>query len=87
MDVRGHAGIAQGAEQDGVEIARQHGEAVGGDGGAVLEVAVGAPVEVRELERRAGGGQHLDGFRGDFFADAVAGNDGDLLLRGHGAEP
>ena len=41
--------IAEGADQDGVEVARQHGEAVGGNGDAVAQVAVGAPVEVGQL--------------------------------------
>ena len=30
MNIRGHAGVAESAQQDGVEIAFQHGEAVGG---------------------------------------------------------
>ena len=36
MDVGRHARIAERADKDGVEVAVQHGEAVGGNGGAVL---------------------------------------------------
>ena len=50
MDIRSHAGIAEGAQQDGVKIAFQHGKAVGRDGDAVRQVPVGAPVEVGQLD-------------------------------------
>ena len=45
VDVGGHAGIAERADEDGVEVAGQHVKAVGRDGGAVDEVAVGSPIE------------------------------------------
>ena len=47
MNVRRHAGIAERADEDGVEVARQHLKAAGGNRGAVGEVAVGAPIEGR----------------------------------------
>src|SRR5439155_10866545 len=59
----------------------EHFEAAGGHGGAVAQVAVGAPVEVRECDGRAAGFEHAHRFGDHFFADTVAGRDGDALLR------
>ena len=72
------------ADENGVEVEGEHGEAVGGNGGAIDQVAVGAPVEGGALERSAGGKQDLDGERDNFFADAVTGDDGDALGCVHG---
>ena len=74
MNVRGDAGIAESAEQNGVEFAIEHGKTVGRDGHAVGKIAVGAPVEIRSFHVRAGCGHGLNGFRNDLFANAVAGN-------------
>ena len=82
----GHARIAQRSDEDGVEVARQHVESVGRNGGAVDEVAVGAPVEGGELERRARGAQHVESVGDDFLADSVSGDDGDASLMGHELE-
>ena len=46
VNIGGHARIAEGADQDGVEIARQGGEAVRRNGNFVGEIAVGSPVEI-----------------------------------------
>ena len=86
MNVGRHARIAQGSDEDGVEVARQHVEAVGRNGGAVDEIAVGAPVEGGELERRARGAQHVESVGNDFLADTVSGNDGDAFVDGHELE-
>ena len=86
MNVRRHPRVAQRSDEDGVEVARQHLESVGGNGGAVDEVAVGPPVEGGELQRRARGPQHIEGQGNDFFADAVSGDDGDALVCGHELE-
>ena len=86
VNIRGHARIAECAQQDGVEIAFQHGEAVRRDGNAVRQVTIGAPVEMGHLDA---GARSLDDFHGlgdDFRADAVSGNDGDALLLAHGME-
>ena len=50
MNIRFDAGIAEGSGKDCVEVAGEHGEAIGRDGGAITEVAVGAPVEFGELD-------------------------------------
>ena len=79
MNVGGYTWIAEGAHKNGVEIAGQHLEGVGRDGGAVAEVAVGAPVEAGELDGRAAGANDFESVRNDFLADTVSGNDGDAL--------
>ena len=86
MNIRGHARIAERAQQDGVEIAFQHGEAVRRDGDAVRQVAIGAPVEMGHLDVGARGLDDFHGLGDDFRADAVSGNDGDTLLLAHGME-
>ena len=52
MDVGLHPGIAESADQNGVEIAAQHGKAVGRNRGLVAQVAVGAPIEFGQLDMR-----------------------------------
>ena len=79
MNIGFDAGIAEGSDEDGVEVAGEHGESVGWDGGAVFQEAVGPPVEIGEIDGDAAGLDDFDGLRDDFFADAVAGNDGDAL--------
>ena len=86
MNVRGDAGISERADEDGVEVTGESCEAVGWDGGAVFEVTVGSPVEIGEVERRAGSFDNPDCLRDYFLADAVAGNDGDSLAGGHGTQ-
>ena len=72
----------EGAKEDGVKVAFQHGKAIRRDGGAVLEIAVGRPVKGLKLHRRARGLNHPQG-RGDYFlADAVTWDDGDTFV-GH----
>ena len=41
--------IAERAHQDGVEVAAQHGKAIGGHCDLVAQVAVGAPVEIGQV--------------------------------------
>ncbi len=79
MDVRGDAGIAEGAGQDRVEIALEHGEAVGRNGHAVAKIAVGAPVEFAQLDVGSRGADDLEGLRDYFLANPVSGDDGDAL--------
>ena len=85
MNVGGYARIAERADKDGVEVARQHLETVGGNGGAVDEVAVGAPVECGELDIRAAGADDFNRVGNDFFADAVSGNNGNAFAASHGS--
>src|ERR1700674_4621216 len=84
MNIRGDARIAEGAPQDSIEVALQHGEAVGWDGDAVCQIAVSAPIKLGCFDIRAGGSNDLDRFRDDFFPDAVSGNNGDTFLETHG---
>ena len=83
VDVRRHARIAEGSDEDGVEVAGQHLEAVGRNSGALDDVAISSPVKMSECQRRARGLEHLDGCGDDFFSDAVSLDDGDTLGRGH----
>src|SRR5262245_40005657 len=83
MNVRRHTRIAESADQDGIEIALQHGEAVGRDGHTIGKIAVGAPVEVDQLDRRSGGGKDFCSFRDYFTADTISRNYSDSFLGGH----
>ncbi len=78
--VVGHARIAERADEDRVELAQQV-VAVRRHRDAGLEVVVGAPRQVLEVERRpetsTDGLEHLHRFGGDLLADAVARDDGD----------
>ena len=84
MEVRGHARIAEGAHQDGVEFPVQHGKTIRRDGHSVGQVAFGAPVEKSHLDRNPGGGDRRHGLGDDFPSDPVAGNDGDAFFCAHG---
>ena len=68
--------IAECARQDRIEIAAQHGEAVGGHRDLVAKVAIGAPVEVGQLNVGAGGLNDFHRLGNDFLAYAVAGDHG-----------
>ncbi len=59
MNIGGHARIAKSADQDGVEIPGQHGEAVRRDRNFVGEIAVGSPVERGEFDRGTSGLHHV----------------------------
>ena len=52
MDIGLDPRVAEGADEDGVEIARQHGESVGRDGGLVAQVTVRTPIEVGKFDLR-----------------------------------
>ena len=84
QDAGGDVGMADRAEQDRVELA-QLVEAVGRQRFARFEIAVAAPVEVREVElevfQLGDGLQNFHAFGGDFRPGAVAADDGDLSVR------
>src|SRR5205085_5315167 len=82
--VRGHTPIAERTHQDGVEVAAEHLESRGRNGGPIFEVAVGSPIEKSRLNRPAAGLYDLDGLGNDFFADTVAGDDCDFFAGRHG---
>ena len=85
-DAGGDVGMADGAEQDRVELAELV-EAVGGQRFARFEIAVAAPVEVGQLEldvfELGDGLEDFHAFGGDFGAGAVAADDGDLSCARH----
>ena len=87
-DAGGDVGVADGAEEDRVELAELV-EAVVGECGAGFEVAVAAPVEVGELEldvlELGDGLEDFDAFGCYFGAGAVAADDGDFVGAGHDA--
>ncbi len=85
-DAGGDIGVADGAEEDGVELAKLV-EAVVGERAAGFEVAVAGPIEVGELEANVlllgDSLQYFDAFGGDFRAGAVSADDGDFVSFGH----
>src|SRR6266566_4346640 len=85
MDIRRHARIAECTGEDGVKVAAEHGEAVGRNGGSILEIAVGSPIKIGQLDGRSRSLDAFHGLRNDFFTDAVSGDDRDLLFA-HGSK-
>jgi hypothetical protein len=77
--VVGHARIAERADEDRLEVVAQHLVAVGRQGLTRLQVVIGAPRQLHQVEPAAehvaGGLQNLERFGGDVFADSVAGDD------------
>lgn len=90
MLIGGDARIAESAEEDGVEFVLEHFDGTFRERDFFAEIFVGGPVEFDEFDAavmfRGGGldGSNADG--SDFFADAVAGNDGDAGVGTAGAE-
>ncbi len=78
-----HARIAKRADEDGVEVALQHGEAVSRNGGTVFQVSIGRPVKGSELNGCACGFDNFQGCGNNLFADTVTWDDGNSLV-GHG---
>src|SRR5436309_7739327 len=81
MDIRWHPRIAQSADEDGIEVALQHGKCVGRNGHTIFEVAISRPVKMSELHSRACSLNHIDGRGNYLFADAITRNDRNALLR------
>ena len=79
MDVGLDPRIAERADQNRVEIARQHGESVGRHSDAIAQIALRSPVKIGEVDCCAGCLNDLDGLGNHFPADAVSGDDGDAL--------
>ena len=81
MLVGGDTGIAESAEEDGVEFVAEEFDGAFGEGDFLAEIFVGAPIELDEFERAiafgGGGLDELNGDGSDFFADAVTRDDGD----------
>src|SRR5205807_5808127 len=83
MNVGGNARIAEGADQNGIEFALQHGKAIGWNGYTVGEVARGAPVELGGLDGSPGGHHHLHGLWNHLAPNPVAGKNGNLFCGSH----
>jgi hypothetical protein len=84
--VVGHARIAEGADQHGVELPQQL-VAVRRQRDAGLQIVIGPPGQVFEVQRQAkasrGGGQHRNRCRGHLPPDAVPRNDADVHSSSH----
>jgi folate-binding protein YgfZ len=72
--------ITKSPYEDRIEVAGQHGEAIGRNGCAIAQIAVRSPIEVSEFDRSARGLNHAHSQRDDFLADAVSRDDGDALF-------
>jgi hypothetical protein len=81
MDIGLNARVAEGPGQDSIEVASEHGEAVGRNGGAVPEIAIGAPIEFAHLDIGSRRLDDLKRLRNNFLANPVSGNYRDTLLR------
>src|ERR1700688_327363 len=81
MLITRHAGIAERAKQNGVELVTQHFHCAVRQADAIAKIFIRAPVELHKFDGAARGGSHrlqnFERFRCDFFADAVTWNDGD----------
>ena len=88
VDIGFHARIAEGAGQNGIEIAVEHGESVGRDGHSVAEIAIGAPVEFAYFDVRTGRPDRFESLGDYLLPNSISGNHGDAflgsLLRVHG---
>jgi hypothetical protein len=73
MNVSLHARIAKCAQQDRVEIAAQHLEAVRRNGNILTQMLIRTPVKLSKDQGSTGCLKRLDGQRNNFFADAVPG--------------
>jgi folate-binding protein YgfZ len=87
VNIRRNPGISERTHHDGIKVAGQHGKTIVRDGGAIFEIAVGTPIEMREGNRSAGRFNDSDRLGNHFLANAIAGQDGDsLLFFAHGTE-
>src|SRR2546427_4897789 len=84
MDIRRHARIPEGASENGIKVALQHGEAVRRNGHPVREITVSTPIEVAQFNSRATRLDSLDRVGDNFFADPVSWDHGDPFLLIHG---
>src|ERR1700676_2875140 len=88
MDIGLDPRISEGAGEDSVEVASEHGEAVRRDRHAIAKIAVGSPIEFAELNIRPRGLNNFESLREYFSTNAVARNHSDALagrfLRVHG---
>src|SRR5438132_546815 len=84
MNIGRHTWIPEGAGENGIKVARQHGEAVRRNGHSVREITVSAPIEVAQFHPRATRLDGLHRLRDNFFADPVSWDHGDPFLLIHG---
>src|SRR5438093_3815891 len=84
MNIGRHTWIPEGASENGIKVARQHGEAVRRNGHPVREITVSTPIEVAQFHTRAARLDSLDRVGDNFFADPVSWDHGDPFLLIHG---
>src|SRR6516225_6761896 len=74
MDVGGHARIAEGAQQDGVEITTQLFETIGSNRSAISQVTVSAPIEISQVESHTHGFDDFYSLGHNLLTDPISGN-------------
>ncbi len=79
MDIGFNARIAEGSGEYRVEVAAQHSEAIGRNGGAVSQEAVCAPVEFGEFDVGSARADDFESRWDNFLADSVSGDYGDTF--------
>ena len=84
MNIGRHPVIAKRACENGIKVTRQHGEAVRWNRHSVGKIAVCAPIEVAQFDRRVRRLDRLHRLWNNFFADPVSGNNRDSFLVIHG---
>src|SRR5437867_9037641 len=84
MNIGRHTWIPEGASENGIKVARQHGEAVRRNGHPVREITVSTQIEVAQFHSRAARLDSLDRVGDNFFADPVSWDHGDPFLLIHG---
>jgi folate-binding protein YgfZ len=80
VDVGFDAWIAEGSDENRIEVTIQHLKSIGGDSGSVFQIAVSAPVKRRELHLGCRRANHLERCGDDFFPYSVTWDDCDPLL-------
>src|SRR5262245_19766668 len=83
MNIGRNARIAKGTDENGVEVPSQHGEAVLRNSRTVGQIAGGAPVKRRGLDRSAGSRESFDCLGDYVWADSISGNDRDSFGLAH----
>ena len=81
MNIGLHTWVAEGSDQNGIEVAGQHGESIRRNRRLVAQEAVGAPIEFGQIDGCSRGLDRVHSLRDNFFADAVAGYHGDAFSR------
>src|SRR5438876_3486977 len=84
MNIGRHTWIPEGAGENGIKVARQHGQSVRRNCHLSREITVSTPIEVAQFHSRAARLDSLDRVGDNFFADPVSWDHGDPFLLIHG---